>query len=428
MMRVLFGLVAGLMSVAAAASAANGDFDQRARHLLEDPKFKAAIAAFEADFDRFVQEIVTLTEIPAPTFSEKARAETYVRMLRDSGLESPALDEVGNALGVFRGRGSAPLLAVAAHLDTVFPAGTDVKVQRTGTVLRAPGVADDVRGLAFILAAIRAMRAAGIQPAGDILFIGDVGEEGLGDLRGIRHIFTRGSWMDRIKRFIAIDGRSNDVITNSALGSRRYRVTFTGPGGHSWGSFGQVSPAFAMGNAITRLGKLEVPKNPKVSYNVGVLSGGTSVNSIPYSVSMEVDLRSISPTELDRLDRQFHEIVRAAIEEENQARQTTFGRIAAEVKRVGDRPSGVTPTESPILRQVAATMACYDKVPVWEVSSTDANIPISLGIPGFAMASQSGDRSGRAHSLDEWTDVEKSTAVKDFSLALAILLTVADLP
>jgi acetylornithine deacetylase/succinyl-diaminopimelate desuccinylase-like protein len=390
--------------------------------------FKAAVAAFDRDFDRFVDELVMLTEIPAPPFGEKARGEAYARLMQSAGLADVQTDAEGNIVALRPGRGGAPLLAVAAHLDTVFPADTNVTVKRVGTTLRAPGIGDDGRGLAFLLAAVRAMQAAGIQTASDILFVGNVGEEGPGDLRGIRHLFTQGPWQGRIKRFITVDGRSNDLIANSALGSIRYRVTFKGPGGHSWSAFGQVSPAFAMGDAIANLGRLVVPKQPRVSYNVGIVSGGTSVNSIPFETAMDVDMRSASPEELRKVDAEFQRIVREAVAAENAARSTVFGSITAELKLIGERPSGITPVDSPILRQVTATMQVFDKVPVWETSSTDANIPISLGIPAFAMASQSGDRTARAHSLDEWTDVEKTAAVKDFSLALALLLTIAEVP
>ncbi|HEY1111333.1 MAG TPA: M20/M25/M40 family metallo-hydrolase, partial [Opitutaceae bacterium] len=325
-------------------------------------------------------------------------------------------------------KGGGPLLAVAAHLDTVFPEGTDVKVKRQGTRLIAPGVGDDTRGLAFLLAAIRAMREAKIETASDILFIGNVGEEGPGDLRGVRYLFGKGPWKDKIKRFITVDGSSNDSITNGALGSKRYRVTFKGPGGHSWGAFGQASPAFAMGNAIAKLGKVVVPRQPKVSYNVGIVSGGTSVNSIPFEVAMEIDMRSTSQEELAKIDATFLKIVEESVAEENAARLTTFGKIVADVKLIGERPSGITAPESPVLQQVVATMKTFEKVPIWTTSSTDANIPISLGIPAFAMSSQSANRGGRAHSLDEWTDVEKPTAVKDFGVALAMLLSVANAP
>ena len=431
-MITMFRFSATLLLIAAATFTRAADplppEDARAQAIAARAPFKAAVGAFERDFERFVEDIVTLTEIPAPPFGETARGEAYARMLRDAGLAEVQTDAEGNVMALWRGRGGAPLLAVAAHLDTVFPADTDVTVKRVGTTLRAPGVGDDGRGLAFLLAAARAMRAAGIETAGDILFIGNVGEEGPGDLRGARYIFTQGPWRERIKRFITVDGRSNDLITNSALGSVRYRAIFRGPGGHSWGAFGQVSPAFAMGNAIAQLGQLVVPRQPRVSYNVGVLAGGTSVNSIPHEVAMDVDMRSTSPEELQKVDEQFQKIVRDAVAAENAARSTVFGVVTAELKLIGKRPSGVIAPDSPLLRQVTATMKVFDKVPVWETSSTDANIPISMGIPAIAMASQSGDRTGRSHSLDEWTDVEKTGAVKDFALALAILLSVADMP
>lgn len=420
---VLLGL---LITVGRAAE--DPSSTRRAQAIVASAAFKAAVAAFDRDYDCFVNELVMLTEIPAPPFGEKARGEAYARLMQSAGLADVQTDAEGNIVALRPGRGGAPLLAVAAHLDTVFPADTNVTVKRVGTTLRAPGIGDDGRGLAFLLAAVRAMQAAGIQTASDILFVGNVGEEGPGDLRGIRHLFTQGPWQGRIKRFITVDGRSNDLIANSALGSIRYRVTFKGPGGHSWGAFGQVSPAFAMGDAIANLGRLVVPKQPRVSYNVGIVSGGTSVNSIPFETAMDVDMRSASPEELRKVDAEFQRIVREAVAAENAARSTVFGSITAELKLIGERPSGITPVDSPILRQVTATMQVFDKVPIWETSSTDANIPISLGIPAFAMASQSGDRTARAHSLDEWTDVEKTAAVKDFSLALALLLTIAEVP
>ena len=426
--RPIFVLVLACLLSELCAAPAGSAADQRAQQIVGSAAYRKATAVFERDFERFVNEIIALTQIPAPPFKEQARAEAYARMLREAGLESVEIDAEGNALGLWRGQGGAPLLALAAHLDTVFPEGTDVTVKRSGTRLIAPGVGDDTRSLAFLLAAARAMREAGVQTAGDILFVGNVGEEGLGDLRGVRYLFKQSPWREKIRRFITVDGRSNDSITNGALGSRRYRVTFKGPGGHSWGAFGQVNPAYAMAGAITRLSKLTVPRQPKVSHNVGVISGGTSVNSIPFEVVMEVDLRSTSQPELLKIDAQFLKLVEEAVAEENATRQTTFGRITVEAKLIGERPSGVTSPDTPELKQVSATMRAFDKVPVWETSSTDANIPISLGIPAFAMAAQSATRGGRSHSLDEWTDVEQPTAVKDFSLALAVILSVANLP
>lgn len=422
-------VAAGVASLLRAAESASPE-ENRVRQILASRTFRAAVDEFERDYDCFVRELILLTEIPAPPFKEQLRGAAFAKLLREVGLEDVTTDPEGNVLGLWRGRpgGTAPLLAVAAHLDTVFPEGTDVRVKRNGTRLSAPGVGDDTTGLAFLLAAIRAMKAARVETPGDILFLGNVGEEGPGDLRGMRYLFGQSPWKDRIKRFISVDGSNNDLITNGGLGSKRYRVTFKGPGGHSWSAFGQVSPAFAMGNAMARLGKVVVPKDPRVSYNVGVVSGGTSVNSIPFEVAMEVDMRSVSPVELARIEAQFLKIVADAVAEENATRATTFGKITADVKLIGDRPSGVTAPGTAELRQVTATMRAFDKVPVWNVGSTDANIPISLGIPAFAMARGSGDRVGRSHSLDEWVDVEKTSVVRDFRLSLALLLSVAETP
>jgi len=428
MKRLVFALACSLVTLIAHGAVALSPEDTRAQQLVASAPFKAAVSVFERDFERFVEELIFLTQIPAPPFKEQVRAEAYAKLLRGVGLEDVQTDAEGNVMGIWRGRSREPLIAVAAHLDTVFPGDTDVTVKRSGTRLIAPGVGDDTRGLAFLLAAIRAMREARVETASDILFIGNVGEEGAGDLRGVRYLFGQGPWKERIKRFISVDGSSNDLITNGGLGSKRYRITFKGPGGHSWGAFGQVSPAFAMANAVTKLGKVVVPKQPKVSYNVGVVTGGTSVNSIPFEVAMEVDMRSVSPEELKKMDAEFLRIVADAVTEENATRLTTFGKITAHIKVIGERPSGITSPDTAELRQVLATMKTFDKVPVWNTSSTDANIPISLGIPAFAIASQSANRTGRSHSLDEWTDVEKTTAVKDFSLALALILSVANSP
>ncbi len=429
MKRILF-LVIGLGLAVTSSRAVDlvGGDEARAREIVASAAFKSAVAAYEKDFDRFVAELIQLTEIPAPPFGEKARGEAFAKLLKDAGLENVETDAEGNVIGLRRGKGKGPLLAVAAHLDTVFPEGTDVRVKRSGTRLIAPGIGDDTRGLAFVLAFARAIRDAKVETESDMLIIGNVGEEGQGDLRGMRYLFTKGPWKDKIGRFITVDGGNLDLVTNGGLGSLRYRVTFKGPGGHSWGAFGQVSPAFAMGNAIAKLGQVVVPKQPKVSYNVGVVSGGTSVNSIPFEVAMEVDMRSVSPVELRKIDAELKRIVAAAVDEENAARATTFGRITYEMKLIGERPSGITSTESPMARQIAATMKVFDKVPVWDTNSTDANIPISLGIPALAISRNSASKSGRGHSLDEWTDVEKTQAVKDFALAAALILSVANSP
>jgi len=341
------------------------------------------------------------------------------------------MDAEGNVMGVRRGSTSAlratvdqpaekPILAVLAHLDTVFPEGTDVHVKRDGTKLRAPGVGDDTRGLALMLTMIRAMDAAHLQTAKDILFVGNVGEEGEGDLRGAKYLLTKGKYKERIKSFIAIDGGDQGNITNGALGSKRYRVTFTGPGGHSYGAFGMVNPAFAMGDAIANFSRITVPANPKTTFNVGVVRGGTSVNSIPTEMSMDVDMRSESPGALNKLVDDFHTVVREAVVRENAARSTKEGKVEADIKLIGDRPSGETPVNSPLIQSATAVLKTFGLTPRYGISSTDSNIPISLGIPAITIGR---GPSERPHALDEWTDVEKASAVKAAQVALAIILS-----
>ncbi len=393
--------------------------------ILASPKYKAATTFIESDHDRFVRELIELTEIPAPPFKEKARAQAYLEKLRQLGLSDVEGDPEGNVMGLRKGTGGAPMLAVLAHLDTVFPEGTNVKVKREGTILRAPGVGDDTRGLALMLQVIRALDAAKFQTQSDILFVGNVGEEGEGDLRGVKYLLSNGKYKDRIKLFFSIDGGEQDQITNGGVGSKRYRVVFTGPGGHSYGAFGLVNPAFAMGAAISKFSKLTVPDKPKTTFNVGMVNGGTSVNSIPFEVSMDVDLRSESRDELNKLTDKFHGILFEAVEEENKARSTTQGKIKVEAKLIGDRPNGETAVDSPFMKIVAAAVSALDLVPNYRISSTDANIPISMGIPAATIGRGKG---GRQHSLDEWVDVEKKSSVQAAQVALVMFLAIAGTP
>ncbi len=382
------------------------------------------MAAIDKDHDRLVAEIIQLTEIPAPPFKEDARGAAYLEMLRAAGLTNVERDAEGNVMGLRKGTGGGPLIAIAAHLDTVFPEGTDVKVKRDGTRLAAPGIGDDTRSLAVLLAMIRAMNAANIQTTSDILFIGDVGEEGLGDLRGMKYLFLKGPYKDRIKTFISMDGAGGgDDITHGAVGSKRYRATFKGPGGHSYGAFGLVSPAFAMGTAIQKFGRIQVPASPKTTFNVGVMGGGTSVNSIPFESWMEVDMRSESRAELEKINEVFIGILNEAVAEENKARSTRLGPVTLDLKLVGDRPSGETPRDALLVQTAAAAIRAVGMTPTYSASSTDSNIPISLGIPAITI--DSGGRGGRAHALDEWIDVEKTSSLRGIQAALLLLLTMA---
>ncbi len=421
--RTMKRLMPLLLLLVFCSSAPAQSSDAVVARVLNDPKFRAAAAFIEKDHQRIVQDIIRLTEIPAPPFKEDRRAKAFLTMLRQHGLSDVEQDAEGNVMGLRRGTGGGPLLAIAAHLDTVFPAGTDVKVRRDGTILTAPGVGDDSRSLAVLLGILRAIDASAIQTASDILFIGNVGEEGQGDLRGVRHIFGAGRYKDRIRAFISVDGAGMNRITNGALGSKRYRVSFRGPGGHSYGAFGIVSPAFALGQAIDQFSRLRVPADPRTTFNIGVLGGGTSVNSIPHEIWMEVDMRSESPDELKRVAGEFLKIVQDAAEAENRTRSTQQGSISVECKLIGDRPSGQTPLSAPLVQMTAAVLRTQGVEPRYEISSTDANIPISLGIPAITIGS--GGRGGRGHSLEEWIDVEKALSVRGITALMAVLLSAA---
>ncbi len=414
-------LVVALLLSATTALAQNAE--QQVQSIVSSASFRNARAALDADHPRFVRELITLTEIPAPPFKETKRAAAYLEMLREAKLADVETDAEGNVMGIRTGTGSGPMLAVLAHLDTVFPEGTDVKAKLEGTKLHAPGVGDDTSALALMLSVVRAMDAAKVQTPGDILFVGNVGEEGEGDLRGVKYLLQKGKYKDRIKRFISIDGGSQDGIVNGGLGSLRYRVTFKGPGGHSYGAFGLVSPAFAMGDAMARLSKLQVPSLPRTTFNVGVVGGGTSVNSIPTDMFMLVDMRSESPGELKQVDDAFQRVVREAVDEENKVRSTAEGKIVADVKLIGDRPSGSTPTSTYLVQVAASVARVYGFTPTFEIGSTDANVPIAMGIPAITIGRGAG---GRSHSMDEWIDVTKEKNVQAGEVVLATILAAAN--
>jgi acetylornithine deacetylase/succinyl-diaminopimelate desuccinylase-like protein len=391
--------------------------------IIGSTRFHHAAAILAAEHDRTVRDIIELTEIPSPPFAESARAARYQHLLREHGLDAVEQDEVGNVMGIRRGTGNGPLLVVAAHLDTVFPAGTNVAVRREGTKLFAPGIGDDTRSLAVLLAFMRAMDQAGIETRGDILFVGDVGEEGLGDLRGMRYLFQHGRYKDRITGFITVDSPEMETIVTGGVGSKRFHVVFNGPGGHSLGAFGIVNPLYALCQAASELARVEVPTSPRTTHTVALCGGGTSINAIPNQVWMDVDLRSEDAAELLRLEQRFDAILERAVADENAARDTSAGRISLEKQPLGDRPAGRTAPESDLVQAATRAMAAHGFKPRHVVSSTDANIPMSLGIPAIKIGS--GGSGGRAHSLEEWIDVEPVESLRGMRAGLATILAAA---
>ena len=370
--------------------------------LLTAAPVQAAFRLFESEAEKITEEQIEICAIAAPPFGEQARAEYFQRKLSECGLTQTEIDEAGNCLALYEGRQSASVLVVSAHLDTVFPAATDLTLRRSGNRLLAPGISDDGCGLTALLALARAVTANKIQVDTSILFVGSVGEEGEGNLRGVRHLCNGGKWAGRIAAFVSLDGAGLEQITNGALGSRRYRVQVRGPGGHSWGDFGVANPVHGLGRAISSLASYPAPLDPRTSFNVGRVSGGSSINAIPGEASMEVDLRSISENELVRLDAFFRRMVRGAVEQENATRRKDTPPLELSLSLIGERPSGETPANSPIVSLAQEATRALEAKPVLERASTDSNVPIALGIPAITLGA--GGTSGNPHRIDEWYD------------------------
>jgi len=407
-------LFAGTLSLSAGAQQTA---TTTAADLLKDPAVKAALDAAKATEPQTIADQIRFCEIPAPSFKETVRGEELKRVFQQLGLQNVRVDKVGNVLGDRPGAAARPRVVIAAHLDTVFPEGTDVKVKRDGSVLRAPGIGDDSRGLAVLVAIVRAMRDASVTTPGSITFVANVGEEGLGDLRGMKELF-RTTMKDQIDRFVSIDGTGVHV-TNVAVGSHRYRVTFKGPGGHSFGAFGMANPIGAMGRAIAKINEIQVPKQPKTTFNVGRVGGGTSVNSIPFEGWMEVDMRSSDSTSLAAVDANFQKAVDAAVIEENQ-RWGKPGTITAVKELVGDRPAGSTPENSFIVRTGLETATVLGFSANLGEGSTDSNLPMSLKIPAITIGG--GGRGRDAHALTESFDTTDSWMGTQHALLLTIAL------
>jgi len=362
------------------------------------PLVKAALASLQKDNAWTLTQQTELCEIPAPPFKEAVRAAEVKRRFVALGFENTRIDSEGNVIAERPGTGRGPTVVLSAHLDTVFPEGTDVKVKREAGLLKGPGIGDDCRGLGVLMAVARAMQNAKIATPGKIYFVGTVGEEGQGNLRGVRHLFGK-ELKGQVDYFLSIDG-TGLAITARAVGSHRYRVHYQGPGGHSYGAFGMPNPLHAMGRAMAKISDLQVPKSPKTTFNVGVVSGGTSVNSIAMEGVMDIDLRSESPDALDRLDREMRAALTKALDEENGRWPESKVRLTLAIDDLGLRPASLAQNEStPIVRTALAAGRALGFTPPVGASSTDANIPMSLAIPAITI--DGGGEGKGAHSLSE---------------------------
>ena len=397
--RLLFR-AAALAVVTAAASTASPVAAQPVSVPHQHPAVKDALARLERENEWTLGQQETLCEIPAPPFKEQVRGEYFRQQLVALGLQQVRVDGEGNVIGELRGRGPGPTVILSGHLDTVFPEGTDVTVTREGSLLKGPGIGDDCRGLAATLAVTRALKEHAVPFNGRLLVVGTVGEEGPGNLRGVRALFT-GPLKDSVDAFISVDG-TGIAITNGAVGSARYRFTVEGPGGHSYGAFGMANPIHAAGRAIAAIGDVEVPREPRTTFNVGIISGGTSVNTISPSASFDLDMRSESMTTLMELDRKVQELVRRAVAEEQARWPNSRATLSLRVDTIGIRPAGSTPDSARIVRAASAAADALKLYAPLNASSTDANFPISLGIPAITV---DGGGVGRgAHSLEESYD------------------------
>jgi acetylornithine deacetylase/succinyl-diaminopimelate desuccinylase-like protein len=372
--------------------------DAASQALVDNPKVNAALETIKADDAATFAEQKHITEIASPPYKEKVRAEYYLKRMQELGLKDATIDAEGNVIALRKGTGGGhPKLAISAHLDTVFPEGTDVTVKEKDGTFVAPGLGDDARGLVALLSIIKAMNANGISTVGDIMFVGDVGEEELGNLRGMKALFRDHTDIDG---FISIDGLGVDRVVNQGTGSHRYEFVFKGPGGHSFQEFGLPSAIHAMGRAIAKIADLQTPSDPKTTFTVGTVSGGTSVNAIASEARMAVDMRSNSIEELLKLEAKLLDLVKQAVAEENARWKSD--KLVLDIKLIGDRPAGMVAADSPVVQAAQKSVAAV--APGRKVAlagaSTDSNQPMSLGIPAVTIGG--GGEGGNWHSVNEW--------------------------
>ena len=403
---------------------------QEVARLAALSQVRSAFAWFLSREPQLAEWQQQVAKIPAPPFGEKARSEWMLERFLELGLEDVHTDEAGNVFGIRPGSGKR-FIALSAHVDTVFPAGTPLNIRQQGARLYGPGVSDNGAGTTALLAIAAAVSEARIKHTAPLLFVANVGEEGEGDLRGMRQIFSDRHWLDSIACNLVLDGAGNDTIVAEALGSRRFEVIVRGPGGHSWSDFGAPNPIVVLARAINSFRQTPLPVSPKTTFNIGVIRGGTSVNSIPESASMRVDIRSTSTAEIERLEGALRLALEIALDEESKAtdpkhsgRRRPLG-LSSEVVMIGNRPGGELPTDARILHVIRAVDAYLGNVAQIQRASTDANIPLSLGREAIAIGG--GGTGGGAHTLQEWFDCTgRDLGLKRILLTLLALTGVSE--
>jgi len=389
------------------------------------PAVQRAAEFFVREADWILQQQIRLTSIPAPPFHEEERGRYLEEQFRVLGLENVRRDALGNVLGERPGSDPEHVVLISAHIDTVFPPGTEIEIRREGENWVGPGIADNGAGVAALLALAGALRDTRLRTGATLLFAANVGEEGEGNLRGMQALFADSALRRRVRAAIAIDGSNAERLTAQALGSKRFQIVVRGPGGHSWADFGLPNPIQALARAITRMTAVQVPAQPRTAFNVGEITGGTAVNAIPYEASLKVDIRSEMEAEIERLEYELRAAVAEAVAQENAWARVPGGPLEAEIRVIGRRPAGELPSTARILEIFRAVDAHLGIKTSLQRSSTDANVPISLGIEAVAVGG--GGRSGASHSLREWYDpTGREVGLKRILLATLLLAGVEE--
>lgn len=390
--------------------------------VLKKPWLNIAFQELDKLSKEIMLEHIRICEIPAPTFTEAERAQYFYQRFCELGLKDTKIDKVGNVIACWP-RVSDSYICISAHLDTVFPINTNCQVKKVGERYFAPGIADNAAGLAELLALAQILTKINIIPNISILFVATVGEEGIGDLRGVKYLFKESEYRNSIPFFISFDGAGLTRITHQALGSKRYKITFFGSGGHSWADFGIANPVHALGRAVAKMASYKAPRLPATAYNIGVIEGGSSVNTIAEQAQMQVDLRSTAASELEKLERHLFRSLEEALVEENQASKFTDNQLTMKIDLIGDRPSGKLSTSSKLVQTALAATKLFGITPCLDCSSTDANIPISLGLEAVTLGT--GGSCGAFHTLSEW--YEETDRTLSLKRTLLLILALAEI-